>query len=263
MILTTDIAKRETLTTLVNCYKVASEEIEQAYALLKSAKKRLNDAFQSNYTFDTSTRDNGYVGKEGSDAILKGIKMSAWRVLVERMELRRLLSVKRREELDRQLYDAESLPDITEENIIAMLETSAANIDTYLVDAIKEIFDYLRPPHSKYKANTEFELGKRVILTYTVEKGYNGRKYRVRHHSDKYLTALDNVFSQIDGKGTVKTYHGPLYDAIENSRSGAGETAYFRFKGYMNGNLHIEFLRPDLVARLNAIAGGNRLKTHL
>jgi DNA repair protein RadD len=33
------------------------------------------------------------------------------------------------------------------------------------------------------------------------------------------------------------------------------ETDYFRFKCFGNGNLHLEFLRLDLVERLNAIGG--------
>lgn len=42
--------------------------------------------------------------------------------------------------------------------------------------------------------------------------------------------------------------------------AGADETAYFRFRCFKNGNLHIEFKRLDLVARLNQVAGGARLK---
>ena len=64
----------------------------------------------------------------------------------------------------------------------------------------------------------------------------------------------------IDGKPPVKTYHGELYDAITDSPDGNGKTQYFKFKCYLNGNLHLEFLRADLVVKLNAVAGGNRLK---
>jgi hypothetical protein len=64
----------------------------------------------------------------------------------------------------------------------------------------------------------------------------------------------------IDGKVPVKSYHGPLYDAITDSQDGTGQTDYFKFKCCLNGNLHLEFLKPELVARLNAVAGGNRLR---
>lgn len=94
-----------------------------------------------------------------------------------------------------------------------------------------------------------------------MEKGWNLGKFRVNHHRQQYITAIDNVFSMIDGHGPAKTYHGALYDAIADSPDGKGETTYFRFKCYLNGNLHLEFIRPDLVARLNIAAGGNRLRT--
>lgn len=258
------IAKRETLTVMIGVYKQASEDIQTAYELLERAQGRLRSAFMDSPGYSFSTNDRNLydrVGKKAADAILKNIKKDAWRHIVARLELRKLLSIKRRDELDRQLEDAATLPELTEENILSMFQQSAENVNTYLEEAVKEVFDYLRPPGSRYKTNTEFELQKRVILSYAVEKGYGRGKFRTSYHREKYLTALDNVFSMLDGQGPVKTYNGPLYDAITDSPSGIGETAYFKFKCYLNGNLHLEFKRADLVARLNAIAGGNRLKT--
>ncbi len=69
---------------------------------------------------------------------------------------------------------------------------------------------YLRPPRSKYKTNTEFELGKKVILVWQIEKGWSRGMFRVNYHREKYITALDNVFHMIDGKVPIKSYHGPL-----------------------------------------------------
>lgn len=259
-----DIAKRETITALVGVYQQAAQEIEKAYAMLATAQSRLRSAFLDSpgYRFDTNDRNNfDRVGKKASDAILKRIKRDAWSVIVERMEFRRMLSVKRRDELDQQLEKGE-LPELTEENIFAMLETSVANADTYLEEAIKEVFDYLRPRRSPYKTNTEFEIGKRVILAYAVERTCGG-KFRVYYRRNDFITALDNVFSLLDGKGPVKTYHGPLTDAISETTDGKGETEYFRFKCFMNGNLHLEFKRLDLLAKLNAVAGGNTLKSEI
>ena len=84
--------------------------------------------------------------------------------------------------------------------------------------------------------------------------------WKVNYRRQKYLTALDNVFSMIDGKGAVKSYYGGLSDAITSSPDGKGKTEYFSFKCFMNGNLHIEFMKPELVAKLNAVAGGARLR---
>jgi hypothetical protein len=68
------------------------------------------------------------------------------------------------------------------------------------------------------------------------------------------------VFHALDGNGTIKTHRGPLIDAIEAAKDGTGETDYFRFRCFRNRNLHLEFKRLDLVAKLNTVAGGMRLR---
>lgn len=258
---TTDIAKRETLSVMIGTYQQAIKSVEEAYAILESAQKSLRAVFLDapGYRFSVNDRNATEVGKKASDEINAKLKKDAWAVIVERMELRRLLSIRRRTELDTQIEKGE-LPELTDENVMALFETSAANVNVYLEEAVKEVFDYLRPPQSKFKTNTEFELGKRVILTWQVEKGWSRGKFRVNYHRDKHLTALDNVFHMIDGKGPIKSYHGPLYDAITDSPDGTGQTEYFKFRCCLNGNLHLEFLKPELVAKLNAVAGGNRLR---
>lgn len=75
------------------------------------------------------------------------------------------------------------------------------------------------------------------------------------------LRALENVFTALDGKGSItKTHNGEIIDAINRSTDGTGETDYFRFRACRNRNLHLEFKRLDLLARLNQIAGGARLR---
>jgi uncharacterized protein DUF4942 len=264
MTLQTDVAKRETLTYMLGVYRQAIKDIETAYDQLEKAQGRLRSAFldKPGYNFNTNDRNmHDRVGRKAAEQIIKSIKGDAWRVIVERMELRKLLSIKRRDELDRQLQDDANLPELTEENILSMFEQSAANMNTYLEEAVLEVFEYLRPPRSKLKTNTEFEIGRKVILSWVVEKGWNRGKYKVNYHREKYIVALQNVFQMLDGKGPVKEYYGELYGAITDSPDGTGETEYFKFRGYQNGNLHLEFRRLDLLARLNAIAGGNRLKT--
>lgn len=258
---TTDIAKRETLATMIGTYQQATRKVEEAYAILESAQNSLRAVFLDapGYRFSVNERNNTDVGTAASKEIIAKLKKDAWAVIVERMELRRLLSIQRRTELDSQIEKGK-LPELTDENVLALFETSAANINVYLEEAVHEVFDYLRPRSSRFKTNTEFELGKRVILTWQVEKGWSRGKFRVNYHREKHLTALDNVFHMIDGKGPIKSYHGPLYDAITDSPDGMGSTEYFKFRCCLNGNLHLEFLKPALVAKLNAVAGGNRLR---
>ena len=62
----------------------------------------------------------------------------------------------------------------------------------------------------------------------------------------------------LDAKPLSVYSNGDLINAIQDSQCGTGETEYFRFKSYINQNLHLEFTRMDLVQRLNEV-GGNGL----
>lgn len=271
----TELARRETITTLVGCYKLAEEEIKQAYALLESAKKRLDAAFISGtgyyFSINTGHRSPG-IGKEAAESTLKEIKKDAWRCIVERLEIRRILSIKRREELDRQLNgetryssdEVKPLPDVTEENILAMFQEGMSKATDYAREAVHEVFDWLRPMNGRnaaLKTNDKWMIGKKVIIWAVEIVSWGGGAFRVNYHREKEITALDNVFHMLDGRGPLKTYHGPLHDAIKASPDGTGETDFFKFRCCRNGNLHLEFKRPDLVAKINQMAGGGHLRT--
>lgn len=259
----TDLIERHTLSMMVDAFDAAIAEVNQAYTLLDTAKKRLRSAYTDvpGYRFDVIESSKGMSDCSPAQCqrVVEKLKRDAWSIIVEKMQLRRLLSIARRDELDKQLREGD-LPDLTDANILAMLQESASNVNKYLEDAVLEVYDFLRPPGSKLKTNTEFDLGKKVILSYMVERRYSGGRFYINYHRAKWLTALDNVFSLLDGKGPVKEHYGPLYGAIEGAADGTGATDYFKFKACQNGNLHLEFLRPDLVAKLNALAGGSRLK---
>lgn len=65
----------------------------------------------------------------------------------------------------------------------------------------------------------------------------------------------------LDGKNMLaSSYRSPLVDAINVSEGTSVKTDYFFCRMYQNGNMHIEFLRADLVQQFNAIAGGANLK---
>jgi hypothetical protein len=75
---------------------------------------------------------------------------------------------------NRQIETGEDLPDIDEAQILAMLEGILANTKCFVEEAVQEVFEYLRPRNSKYKTNTEFEIGKPVILSWAIERKWDG-----------------------------------------------------------------------------------------
>jgi hypothetical protein len=45
----------------------------------------------------------------------------------------------------------------------------------FIEETVKEVFEYLRSRNSRYKTNTEFEIGKRAILFALETTGVTGR----------------------------------------------------------------------------------------
>lgn len=259
----TDLATNRTLAERVEMYQEAVANIREAYAILAVAQKQLEAGFGAHYhDFEVLPCNRYYSGPlEALDAILDKIKRCAWKHLINLSSIRKVLSVKRAAELDKKL-EYEKLDEITHENVIGMIDLLRQSGGEFASEAAKEVYDFLRPGaySQRYKtnqANARWRLGKKIILPGAVCENYSGRTpYQVEHYRRQNLVALDRVFHMLDGKGIPDGYASPLVDAIDTSASGGGETTYFKFQGYRNNNLHLEFRRLDLVSKLNQICGG-------
>lgn len=263
------LTKRATVTELVRVYQKSAEDIRTAYGMIHSAEKRLNEAYTTDggpcglYVRDSSN----FRGHFGSpDTVLNNLKRDTWRILVDRLDIKRALSIKAKKQLDDQLEKGE-LPEITVEEVLGFAEAYIENLPRLLEEAVGEVFDMLRPHprwDKEYKTNSQFEIGKKVILSYVIDEPRWSRDFKVRYHKQQDLTALENVFSALDGQGQMtKGWQSKLQMEIEKtplSGNGRGETGFFKFRACRNGNLHLEFKRPDLVKRLNEIAGGKSLR---
>lgn len=260
--LTQELASRKTLAQLVATWQQAERDIREAHRLLKQAETNLKEDFSGNTTNGWQMQVLGHhqlSTLNDPNRFVTDLQREAWKVLVSRMEIRRVLSIERGKELDKKL-DSGELLDITEENISAMLEAAFSNVATFVEEMVKEVFEILRPRNSKFKTNTEFDIGKKVILKWWVEERWAGSGFRSSSYQEKEMRALENVFLTLDGQGTIKGHYSDLQNAIDKTgSSGWGETEYFKFKCCKNRNLHLEFKRLDLVAELNQVAGGNRL----
>lgn len=255
----TGLIPRTTITQIVADFHRNIERIKAVIDLIAeiNATSALNASFR--------TRGARYQYRDTTvDEAIRDLKLNTWRELVNKMEIRRILSIKKAEELDKQLDTGDGFPEITEENILGLMRGMLADSGRFIEEAIKEVYDHIRPwgvrkaEHVTNEKN-RWQLGRKIILTGHLTSDYGGGM-RNGYYTQKHITALDNVFHALDGKPPVTTHYGPLYDAIEDRNSMEGETEYFRFKKFLNGNLHVEFKRMDLVARFNAVAGGARLK---
>jgi hypothetical protein len=259
---TTTLSKAITVPELVAIYRRAETDIRDAFALLAGAERRLSEAFAlAESTRAISVCQHHYRSMDWTDVdgALEGVRREVWAAIVDRLELRRMMSVARAKELDEQLRKGE-LPEITEDSVSAFARRYLDALPAMLSEAVGEVFEWLRPPGSKYRRNSELEVPKRVILRWVAE--WWGSYWYVHDSKQAMLTALENVFTALDGRGQItRTHRSELGNAIHRAgRDGAFETAYFKGRVCKNRNLHLEFLRADLLARLNQIAGGRRLR---
>lgn len=260
-----ELANRSTVSEMVDAYSRAGALVVEAYEMLADAKKTLETAFGSHYNdFGTIPGRDMYY-REYSELpaeIMRKIKKSAWCCIVEKLGIKKVMSVKASEELSKKLQDEKSMPEIDYGVIFATLEMMVNSADDYAKEAIKEVYEILRPAATRNtqlktnQKNAKFALGKKVILPWKVEGSYSSKTpFRVSWRNEAEITAIDKVFHQLDGAGIPDGYKSELVDAISTSPDGYGETEYFKFRACENRNLHLEFKRLDLVNKLNQVAG--------
>lgn len=270
--MTTDtLALRTTIGDIVRAYETTCADARLALDIIAKAEARIQHVL-SNGDSVRSVRLHGRYNHHSItddyaiDDVLDNLRRDAWAVIVERLQIRKTLSVARARELSDQLEKGE-LPELTEENVGAFARGYLARVDDMMTEAIVEVFERLRPRENtranEYKTNTQFEVGERVILTGMVGPGYGNQRWRVAFcdSARNELTALENVFRMLDNAGTPAGYYADIINAINAAPDdGRGATTYFVFRCCRNGNLHLRFNRLDLLARFNRIAGGMRLR---
>lgn len=276
---TTELVQYSRATELATKYAAATTEIRRLVIALGEQTAALKAAFASEcgYSSDFDVglelhRDNYKADEDGADKIMAEFKRAAWSILVEKLGIRKLMSPKKRDELDGQLHgrrrngyhvrDAvEPLPEINAESIIQVMQGFIQSAPEYVEDSIREVYKWLIPKdwNGGHVTNKRDRVGRKVIKTYCVQLGYS-RGFRVHHSHEPDLIALDSIMHTLDGKGVLSGHKGPLIAAIETAESGTGETEYFRFKAYKNGNIHLEFKRLDLLDLFNRVAcDGHRI----
>jgi hypothetical protein len=260
-----ELTRRATVEAIVRVYDESERTITDACAAIAAAVERVNETLGSvgltrDVEFGRMPRGGRFDWTDPSEHI-HAMRRQLWGSLVERLELRRMMSTKRAEELDKWLSTTTEA--ITHESVFGLFRNYAESLPDMLAEAVEEVYSFLRPPSSKLVTNSQYEIGQKVILHGWTEADFLGGLRPSYYRRAEYV-ALDNVFSALDGKGSVaKSWRGELGDAVTASKAEndyRGQTTYFRFRACKNGNLHLEFLRDDLVRKFNELAGGRRLK---
>lgn len=262
----TELIKKQSATAMVAAHDEAIRLAEEGFKTLAKAKGLLREAFGEYNcnlwgdrltTYNWTPDDVDYQMQDTTPLI----KTQAWRGIMGKVGVEDLMSAKRKEGLKRQI-EAGDTPDFTLENVLAMFQGMGNEMTHYMEEAVKEVFDWLRPWRRVHKTNDPYQVGPKVIKEFVVAVW--GSTFTMSHYNGKEnnLHDLDRVFHLLDGQGVPK-YPGDFVTAIKEAMSAGeptAETEYFKAHWYKKGTMHIEFLRLDLLEQLNAVAGGANLR---
>lgn len=258
---------------LASVYRASVGRLMELVVEIGTECAKLKAAFQDDYAFGVDIYFNGsqhHANVVTAEYLEDRMRRAAWGVLINKLGIRKIMSSKRQDELDREIRGERrresptdtQLPEISEETIYDVLAGMVQSADEFMAEAIHEEYDFWKPSQhcADYVRNSEFKLNRKIIRPWMVERGWPGQYWRPTYDREKHIVALDNIFHRLDGKGMPETHYGPLSSAIRDcGPDGKGRTDYFAFRCFKNRNLHLEFLRPDLLERFNLLAGRNRL----
>lgn len=250
-------------TQIVAICEDAARDVSTALELLDQARIKLKNVFGTNGADLFHDWKLNQLGSREIPGCKATIKNSAWRFIADKVQIRTLLSIKKQEELDKQLdpKNASGLPEVTEENIFEFINSMLGKASTLVEESLQEVFDIFRPhkDYHPFKTNHKFEMGKKVFLNNYFDTTFN--MCRIHYHREKDMAALDKLFHLLDGKPAPQYPCGVVTIINEATRNKKWEveTEYFKLQWYKKGSLHIEFKRLDLVKEINKRAGGMRL----
>lgn len=171
--MSTDLALRATVRELVAAFEAAERDVRESFARIVAAEERVNAVFGNGESHEkirvsacgTYYRDHF----RDADEAVRIMTVQAWSAIVDRLELRRFMSIKRWEQLQKQLTadrhqrgDVVDLPPITEESVMAFATATLASAREMLQEAVAEVFEWLRPgqhnPTARLKTNSQLEV---------------------------------------------------------------------------------------------------------
>lgn len=237
----------------------AAELIRQGHELAMEAREIANGAAGgASFTLVDRREDPSYrrlFDKFDPDASRQVFRhqtdASIWLNLLRVTGMERLMDATAREEFMKQLSSADTVPEVSEDNVRSALQGLAEDANLIFQRGLARAFSDL---DKRFKSHDAFKIGSRIILT-RVFDDYGSWNYYSNTRAT--LADIERVFAVLDGER-------PEPDALEtavrdsrggglNPRQGYCETRYMRIRTFKNGNAHLWFTRDDLVEKANKV----------
>lgn len=268
----TGLARKGSAREIARAYAALEATVRDAFARVDEAEKALARAIPCTSRVDVGDDWRAVRLRVGGgsyrvhvvgalDEAIVRMRRETWREIVKLLDLERFTSVADRASLEKSIESADP-PPITEEAIADVVGRFMRELPSLRERAVLEVFDRYRPHSEGYrshKSNKVDRIGDKLVITRAVEQAFSRiGGFSLDYHRWVEIASLENVFAMLDGAPKVEN---ELKAAICASPDGAGETRWFRFRCFRNGNLHLTFTRPDLVHEINRIGGASGLRS--
>lgn len=183
---------------------------------------------------------------EDAGKIRADLDSRMWRRALDLTGFKQLMDAEAVASFEKSLYQAP--PEFTEATICATFIDLRLNAESMFRRGVFNVFRYLS---EDYRTNQKepFRIGRKIIMTYMISPSYR-RGLGIRSGSADKLNDMDRVFKTLDNKPfTPRALESEMEVAFNDML--VFENDYYRAKAFQNGNMHMEFKRPDLLDKVN------------
>ena len=184
------------------------------------------------------------------DKARQELDSSMWRRAMDLTGFKQLMDSAEVEKFERSLEP--SAPEFIEGNIRAtFIDLQLRSVEMFR----RGVFNVFRTLSHDYRTNAAepFRIGSKVIMRSMVGPSLS-RGLRIKtgmcNYASDQLNDIDRVVKTLDSKPfQPRSLESAMNAAFENCA--VFEDDYYRAKAFFNGNLHLEFKRPDLLDKVN------------
>ena len=262
-----DLEVKKTAADYAENYRLFSQKLLQAYNILEEAFTIYRNNFaETGYDSMPLPYSHHTDMDNAREDVIKKMRANAWLTILKAMGVQKIVTRDKWDDIyqalhkDKRMPDGTKIPDITTEEIMKIYLAFTQNANDLILESLKSVFDYLTPgTWRKDYVSDKASIGEKVILerVWTLSGDYSLLSY----HDKNKLMDVDRIFHFLDGNMAAfydKSYNSELVDSLQYNSH--GETKYFQWRSYRNGNLHLSFKRKDLVSELNRACSTNRLE---
>lgn len=236
----TDLALPTTLTDLLQARQDALRLLNDARQLTTMAKDLLDRHGRYLMPHNGQLRDS-------AERVQAELDASMWRRAFDLTGFKQLMDAQAVAEFERSLTPRP--PEFTEANIRSTFIELHGSAKEMFRRGVVNVFRYLSDDY-KTNANEPFRIGRKVVMTYMANKAFGGGLELNYGGARDKLNDIDRVVRTLGGMTFTS---GALPIAVNQALklNQVYQCELYRAKGFQNGNLHFEFMRPDLLDMVN------------